>query len=166
MSGMYQLLARDCNEVLATFAYAAYKQHKAEVLQTILAETGKPATPEDLELFQLAASTPSMRAMYMQWAEFMLQSFIEQTLELRKHEVESEFITTKISEQLQAIQDGQQQKRSWKGWTVDVCGNLAVNFVTILVIAALLFGFRGLDGMLADFGHHTGGLDTRHAAPK
>jgi hypothetical protein len=48
--------------------------------------------------------------------------------------------------------------RSWKGWAADVSGNLAVNFVTILVIAALLFGFRGLDNMLGEFGRNSGVL--------
>jgi hypothetical protein len=50
------------------------------------------------------------------------------------------------------------QDRSWRGWAAEVSGNLAVNFVTILVIAALLFGFRGLDQMLTEFGQHSGVL--------
>jgi hypothetical protein len=48
----------------------------------------------------------------------------------------------------------------------DVSGNLAVNFVTILVIAGLLFGLRGLDGMLASLGHRAGVLEVQHGAPK
>ncbi|ELX11451.1 hypothetical protein Jab_1c00340 [Janthinobacterium sp. HH01] len=158
MSGIYQLLAQDCNDALAMFAYAAYKQHKSDVIEAILTKTGRPATEEDLAAFYLIASTPSMRAMYVQRAESMMNSFLRKTLQVRRRELESKFLSTKIGEQLQAIQAVQQRKRSWKGWAADVSGNLAVNFVTILVIAALLFGFRGLDQMLNEFGRNSGVL--------
>ncbi|MQA38123.1 hypothetical protein [Rugamonas aquatica] len=158
MSGMYPLLAQDCSDALAVFAYAVYKQHKAETLRAILAAKGSPATAADLEAFYLTANTSAMRAMYIQRAEFMMQNFIGETLEFRKRELEHKFLTTKIGEQLQSIQSDQHQKRSWKGWAADVSGNLAVNFVTILVIAALLFGFRGLDQMLNEFGRNSGVL--------
>jgi len=127
MAAMYQLLAEDCGDVLATFAYAVYKQHKVEV----------------------------MHAMYRLRAEAALQNFLDETLGSRKRELEENFTTTKIGAQLQAIQMAQNQKRSWKGWAADVSGNLAVNFVTILVIAALLFGFRRLDQMLNEFGRNS-----------
>jgi hypothetical protein len=52
----------------------------------------------------------------------------------------------------------QKAKWTWKGWAAEVSGNLAVNFVTILVIAALLFGFQGLDTMLGEFGQDAGVL--------
>jgi len=96
----------------------------------------------------------------------MLHSLIDHTLDVRWNELENQFITTKIGEQLQILQAQQQQKRSWRGWAADVSGNLAVNFVTILVIAGLLFGFRGLDGMLANFGHRADVLEVQHGAPK
>jgi hypothetical protein len=158
MATMYELLAQDCSDVLAVFAYAAYKQHKVEVLNTILLQTGAPATQADLDTFFRTASTPSMRAMYVQQAETLMKRLVDRTLELRKRELEKSFLTTKIGEQLQAIQLTQHQKRSWKGWAADVSGNLAVNFVTILVIAALLFGFQGLEQMLGEFGRSSGVL--------
>ena len=67
-------------------------------------------------------------------------------------------MTTKIGQQLETIQINQRRKRSWRGWTADVSGNLAVNFVTIPVIAALLLGFQGLDNMLNQFGRDSGVL--------
>jgi hypothetical protein len=83
---------------------------------------------------------------------------ISNTLTLRRQKLEQNFLATKVGQQLEAIQVNQQQKRSWKGWAAEVSGNLAVNFVTILVIAALLFGFRGLDQVLAEFGRNSGVL--------
>ena len=166
MPGIYQLLAQECEPGLIPFAYAAYKEHKAEVLQAIEIETGRPATQEDLHAFYRIASAPAELAMYVQRGEVMLHSLIDHTLDVRWNELENQFITTKIGEQLQILQAQQQQKRSWRGWAADVSGNLAVNFVTILVIAGLLFGFRGLDGMLANFGHRADVLEVQHGAPK
>lgn len=159
MPAMYQLLAQECSsEALAIFAYAVYKQHKAESLRAILEKNGKEATQVELETFYLSCCTQSMRKMYVQQAEKLMQQLVGKTLELRKRELEQDFLATKVGEQLEVIQANQHQKRSWRGWAADVSGNLAVNFVTILVIAALLFGFRGLDNMLGEFGRNSGVL--------
>lgn len=159
MPAMYQLLAQECSsEALAIFAYAVYKRHKAESLRAILEKNGTEATQAELETFYLSCGTPSMRKMYVQQAEELMQQLVGKTLELRKRELERDFFATKIGEQLEIIQINQRQKRTWKGWAADVSGNLAVNFATILVIAALLFGSRGLDTMLGEFGRDSGVL--------
>jgi len=159
MPAMYQLLAQECDsEALAIFAYAVYKRHKAESLRAIFDKNGAPATVEELETFYTSCGTPCMREMYIQQAEALMQRVLDNTLTLRRQKLEQNFLATKVGQQLEAIQVNQQQKRSWKGWAAEVSGNLAVNFVTILVIAALLFGFRGLDQMLAEFGRNAGVL--------
>ena len=159
MPAMYQLLAQECSsEALAIFAYTVYKQHKAESLRAIHEKNGKEATQAELETFYLSCCTPSMRKMYVQQAEKLMQQLVGKTLELRKRELEQDFFATKVGQQLEAVQANQKAKRTWKGWAADVSANLAVNFVTILVIAALLFGFRGLDTMLNEFGQHSGVL--------
>nr|WP_315251822.1 hypothetical protein [uncultured Duganella sp.] len=156
---MYQLLARECDsEALAIFAYAVYKRHKAEFLRAMLEKTGMQATAEQLETFYLSACTSSMCDMYIQQAELLMADLVGNTLDLRECELERDFLTTKIGQQLQGIQTNQQERRTWKGWAAEVSGNLAVNFVTILVIAALLFGFRELDQLVGEFGRDSGVL--------
>jgi len=159
MPAMYQLLSQECdNEVLAIFAYMVYKRHKAEALQAILDIHAGPPTRQELEMFYLTACTPLMRNMYIQQAQVLMKRLVSSTLEQRQRELEQDFFATKIGEQLAAVQAHQKAKRTWRGWLADVSGNLAVNFVTILVIAALLFGFRGLDTMLGVFGRDSGVL--------
>ncbi len=159
MPAMYQLLAQECSsEALAILAYAVYKRHKAESLGAILEKNGEEATEAELETFYVSCCTPSMRKMYVQQAEKLMQQLVGKTLELRKRELEQDFFATEVGQQLAAVQAHQKAKRSWKGWAAEVSGNLAVNFVTILVIAALLFGFRGLDNMLGEFGRNAGVL--------
>ena len=158
MATIYQLLVQDCGETLAIFAYAVYKQHKVEVLNAIHDEKGRAASQDELDAFHQIACASSTRTMYILRAETLMKQFMKKTLNTRTQELESKFQATKIGKQLNTIQSIQQQKRSWKGWAADVSANLAVNFATILVIAALLFGFRGLDTMLSEFGRDSGVL--------
>jgi hypothetical protein len=159
MPAMYQMLAQECdNEVLAIFAYMAYKRHKAEALQAILDIHAGPPTQQELDMFYLTACTPSMRDMYVQQAQILMKRLVGSTLEQRRRELEQDFFATKVGRQLETLQEQQKTKRTWRGWAAEVSGNLAVNFVTILVIAALLFGFRGLDNMLGEFGRDSGVL--------
>jgi hypothetical protein len=156
---MYQFLAQECNsEALAIFAYAVYKRHKAESLNAILEKNGAPATQQELDTFYLSACTPLMRDMYIQQAEALMTELVDATLELRECELERDFLTTAVGQRLEVIQSNQQQKRSWRGWAAEVSGNLAVNFITILVIAALLFGFQGLDTLMNELGRSAGVL--------
>jgi hypothetical protein len=153
---MYKLLVHDPDDALAALAFTTYKQHEMEVMDGILAATGEPPSQSDIDAFYIASSTPTMLAMYEQRAEILLNTFLEEALKSRKQALEMEFNATRIGQQLQSIQKKQSGKKSWKGWAADVSGNLAVNFVTILVIAGLLFGFRGLDQILNTFGQQTG----------
>jgi hypothetical protein len=159
MPAMYQMLSQECeSEVLTIFAYTVYKRHKAEALQAILDIHSGPPTQQELEMFYLTACTPLMRDMYVQHAQLLMKQLIGNSLEKRQRELEQDFFATEVGQQLAAVQAHQKAKRSWKGWAAEVSGNLAVNFVTILVIAALLFGFRGRDNMLGEFGRHSGVL--------
>jgi hypothetical protein len=165
---MYKLLVHDPDDALAALAFTTHKQHEMEVMDGILSATGAPPSQSDIDAFYIAASTPSMLAMYEQRAEILLNTFLEEALKSRKQSLEMEFNSTRIGQQLQSIQEKQNDKMSWKGWAAEVSGNLAVNFVTILVIAALLFGFRGLDQILNTFGQQTGLLkkESSEARPK
>lgn len=159
MPAMYELLSQECeSKALAILAYAVYKQHKAESMDAIRDKNGVPATADELEIFYLSCCTPCMRKMYIQQAEVLMQGLLKNALEARERELERDFLTTNVGQRLEVIQSNQQQRRTWKGWAAEVSGNLAVNFVTILVIAALLFGFRGLDQLVSEFGRDSGVL--------
>lgn len=155
-TSMYELLVHDPNDVLAALAFTAYKQHEKQVMDQIELDSGAPPSKTDIDAFHYASSAPAMPAMYRQRAQTLMNKFLEESLKSRKQALEVEFTTTKISQQLQMILETQNIRRSWKGWAAEVSGNLAVNFITILVIAGLLFGFRGMDQLLNTFGQQTG----------
>jgi len=155
---MYELLVRSPDDVFAALAYATYKRHELETLAAISTATGSEPTQRDIDAVYCATSAPKMLSLYEAHAETLVNDFVEEALQARKSALESKFAETTVSQQLQLIQNELSKKRSWKGWAADVSGNLAVNFATILVIAGLLFGFRGLDQMLRDFAHNSGAL--------
>ncbi len=139
---VYSLLVADPNDVLAALAYTTYKQHKVETIEEIEMRTGQPATPADLEAFERTARTPSALAMYGRQAEHLIQAFLRITLSERQGALTAEFANSEISRQLAAIQANQNANRTVWGWFRVVGGNLAVNIMTILVIGALLLGYR------------------------
>jgi hypothetical protein len=114
-----------------------------------------------------------MLSLYEAGAATRVNRLVDEALQARKSVFEREFATTTISQQLQLIQNELSKKRSWNGGAADVSGKLAVNCVTILVIAGLLLGFRGLDQMLRDFARNSAALapeaaeaaKTKHGAP-
>jgi hypothetical protein len=161
---MYERLVSNPEDVLGALAYTAYKQHELEVMSAIVAARGRVPTSEEMEQFILAASAPSMVDMYIQRAQRLMQEFLELTLQGRSSEIENKFRTTSIAVSLQAIRATQLEKRTWKGWLTDLMGNLAVNFLTIILIAAVIYGYRQFDQLTGSFGHHTGVLADKPAA--
>jgi uncharacterized SAM-dependent methyltransferase len=110
----------------------------------------------DIEQFYRSASAPAMIEMYMQRAELLSNAFLTSSLENKYSELEAAFINTSIGRQLADIRSKQDERRTWKGWVADSLGNLSVNFVTILLIAAAVTGYRALDQLNGHIGKATG----------
>lgn len=161
---MYQLLVQNPEDVLAALAYSAYKHHELEVLGAIERTTGEPATELDLDRFYMASSTPAMLEMYEQKAKVLLNAFLEETLKQRSATLAADFAASTTVQALNAIQAKQNEKRTWKGWIADSLGNLAVNFLTILLIAGAVTGYKSMDAVTGNLGKQTGVLSEGAAA--
>jgi len=151
---MYRVLVTDPDDVLGALAYTAYKRHQDEVMTKIEQDTGQPASQLDYETFFRMTNTPASTDMYFQRAEALINAFMTEILEQRADELESQYAATATAETLKAIrsqQDAisakQDEKRTWRGWVADSLGNLAVNFVTILLIAGVVAGVTAIDSV-------------------
>jgi hypothetical protein len=153
---VYSLLVPDPTDTLAALAFTQYEQHKVETYSDIEAATGRAPTPQEMHVFECAAKTPMGIAMYRRRAETMVNLFLDATLETRKARLEAEFMTTAVGRQLADILAHQRARKGLTGWFRDVSANLSVNFLTILLIAALVFGYRLLDDWLNHLGTQTG----------
>ncbi len=83
--------------------------------------------------------------MYVHRGETLIQAFLEVTLTERQAVLGADFINTAVGQQLAAIQRNQQMNRGFSGWFRDVTANLSVNLMTILVIGALVFGYKWIE---------------------
>lgn len=155
---MYELLVQDPDDVLAALAYTAYKQHETEYIQGIKISTGVDPTEYQMDSFFHAASAPAQLAMYQSRAEALALAFIEATVDSRMRDIEINFDKTLVGRQLERIVDKQGEPRTWKGWLADSVGNLGVNFLSILLIALVLFGYKAIDRWSGDLGRSTGVL--------
>jgi hypothetical protein len=170
---MYRVLVTDPDDVLGALAYTAYKRHQDEVMTKIEQGTGQPPTQLDYETFFQMTNTPASTDMYLQRAEALINAFMTEILEERADELESQYAATATAETLKAIrsqQDAirtkQDEKRTWRGWVADSLGNLAVNFVTILLIAGVVAGVTAIDSATGIWKENVAALfGTRHVPP-
>lgn len=74
-----------------------------------------------------------------------MNAFVNATLDAKREALQADFTSTAIGRQLAAIQAELRARRGPLGLFRDVGANLGVNVLTILLIAALVFGYRLLD---------------------
>jgi hypothetical protein len=147
---IYEKLTADPNDLVGALAYIIYKQQKVEFCKST--SGGKPSR-EEIERFHAIASLDTSIASYRSQAEAMAQAFLNEGLDDLVQRTEAETrqdvlytyigtINTGLQTQLTAVNDALAAKRTMMGWLRDVGGNLIVNVVTILVIGALVLGYK------------------------
>ena len=147
---IYERLTADPNDLVGALAYISYKQQKVEFCK---ATSGGSPSREEIERFHAIASLDTSIAAYRSQAEAMAQAFLNESLDDLAHRAETEtrqdvlyrYIATvnaDLQSQLTTINQALAAKRTWLGWLRDVGGNLIVNVVTILVIGALVLGYK------------------------
>lgn len=147
---IYEKLTADPNDLVGALAYIIYKQQKVEFCKTT---SGGNPSREEIERFHAIASLDASIAAYRSQAEAMAQAFLNESLDDLVQRTEAEtrqdvlykYIGTTnagVQTQLMTVNAALAAKRTWVGWLRDVGGNLIVNVVTILVIGALVLGYK------------------------
>lgn len=99
---------------------------------------------------------PLALKLYKDRADFLMQAFANEALAAYRQEFDIEFHKAALGRQLTAIQEKLGANKGFQGWRHDVSANLAVNLVTILVIGALVFGYRWMDVWSSRIGEGVG----------
>jgi hypothetical protein len=147
--------------LVGALAYIIYKKQKVEFCKNH--PTGAPDRAE-LDNFHRIASLQTSVDSYRAQAEALAQAFLTVALDDLADRTETETrqdvlskqlttVTTGLQTQLNTVNTGLQTqlntinsvldaKRSWVGWGRDVGGNLVVNLLTIVIIGAIVIGYR------------------------
>lgn len=147
---IYEKLTADPNDLVGALAYIIYKQQKVEFCK---ATSGGNPSREEIERFHVIAALDASIAAYRSQAEAMAQAFLNEGLDDLVERTEAETrqdvlytyigtLNTGLQTQLSAVNETLAAKRTWVGWLRDVSGNLIVNVVTILIIGALVLGYK------------------------
>lgn len=147
---IYAKLTADPNDLVGALAYIIYKQQKVEFCKTT---SGGNPSREEIERFHAIASLDASIAAYRSQAEAMAQAFLNEGLDDLVQRTEAETrqdvlytyigtINASLQTQLTTVNGALAAKRTLVGWLRDVGGNLVVNVVTILVIGALVLGYK------------------------
>ncbi|MEO7497341.1 MAG: hypothetical protein ABIT83_06265 [Massilia sp.] len=149
-NNIYEKLTADPNDLVGALAYIIYKQQKVEFCKTT---SGGNPSRDDIERFHAIASLDASIAAYRSQAEAMAQAFLNEGLDHLVQRTEAETrqdvlytyigtINSGLQSQLTTVNEALEAKRTLSGWLRDVGGNLMVNVVTILVIGALVLGYK------------------------
>lgn len=152
----FSLLLPHPHDTLAALAYASYKHHEMQTYAAIEAQTGRPPSAEEIDNFERAATTPACLEMYRTQADIFMSAFVNATLEAKRETLHADFTSSAIGRQLATIQAELRARKGALGLFRDVGANLSVNMLTILLIAALVFGYRLLDEGLDRLSFRTG----------
>lgn len=158
---IYEKLTANPNDLVGALAYIIYKKQKVEFCKNH--PTGAPDRAE-LDNFHRIASLQTSVDSYRAQAEALAQAFLTVALDDLADRTETETrqdvlskqlttVTTGLQTQLNTVNTGLQTqlntinsvldaKRSWVGWGRDVGGNLVVNLLTIVIIGAIVIGYR------------------------
>lgn len=163
---IYEKLTADPNDLVGALAYILYKKHKVEFYKS---HTGGGPTQAEIDSFHTIALLQTSIDLYRSQAEALAANFLTVALDEISERTENETrqdilythigavnsglqaqltsATTGLQTQLTTINDSLSAKRTAWGWLRDVGGNLVVNVVTILVIGAIVLGYRFLSDL-------------------
>lgn len=147
---IYETLTADPNDLVGALAYIIYKRQKVEFCKNH--PSGAP-TPAELDHFHRIASLQTSIDSYRAQAEALAQAFLTVALDDLADRTENETRQDVLSKQITAVNTGLQSqlnaintsldgKRTWVGWLRDVGGNLVVNLLTIVIIGAVVVGYK------------------------
>jgi hypothetical protein len=83
--------------------------------------------------------------------ESLVLAFLNESLAQRVRDIESDVENSVIGEHLKNIKDLIDSKKTWLGWGKEVLNNLSVNFLTIILIGSIIFGYK----FLSEFNNKT-----------
>ena len=158
---IYEKLTANPNDLVGALAYIIYKKQKVEFCKNHPA--GGPDRAE-LDNFHRIALLQTSIDSYRAQAEALAQAFLTVALDDLADRTENETrqdvlskqittVTTGLQTQLSTVGTGLQTqlntinsvldaKRTLVGWGRDVGGNLVVNLLTIVIIGAIVIGYR------------------------
>lgn len=143
-SWIYRQLVINPNDAVGAFAYILYKQEKIAFIEAIAAAQQREPTPDELHTFHTQACTQPRIDSYLRNAEQLTSEFLSAGLKKRLEDFEEEIRDSVLSQKIDAINDELKARKSSKHWFADIAASLIVSVAAILVIGALLVGYKAI----------------------
>lgn len=153
---IFSLLVNDKYDAAGAFAYLLYKRQRSESLHHFVSEHGRQPTQDELGIFHAACEVDAQLVAYREQGEILATRFAQGFLERYLHDVETDVRGAAISKQVQRIEDKLNERRTLKGWLMEVGGNLLVSLLTVFVVGALYLGYQNLERIGSKAGQYSG----------
>lgn len=139
---IYKKLAPSPEDAVGAFAYMLYKEDKIAYIEDIFKATGKNPTAEDLSAFHRTSCLPTVLEGYRERAQLLVNDFLQTALRDRIKEMEESVKNNALGTKFDGVVAQLNEKKTLAGWGRDVGTNIFVNFLTIVIIGAIILGYK------------------------
>lgn len=161
----YSLLIQSQDDFVGMVAYALYKKQKSAFCQAILAKNGVPPTKAELKTFHENTILPVTIQGYREQANNLVNVFLDSSLAQQIVLIEEDVKLGALASEFKTLKDEILEKKTFVGWVRDVGSNLAVNFLTIIFIAAAVYGYNHLGKLTSNLENEVGLNSPQNAKP-
>lgn len=135
---IYNRLVEEKGDLIGYIAYALYKDEKIEYITRFKEEHGKDPDEEDLKRFHDITSTEASVDRYRYVASGILQSFLDNTLESTRTQIEDNLNRNHIELLRKAIKPIEPPSKGWS-YFHGIMQSVAGAFLFMILMCALVF---------------------------
>lgn len=135
---IYNLLVEGKGDLIGYIAYALYKDEKIEYIARFKEEHGNEPDEEDLKRFHDITSTETSVERYKYVASGILQSFLDNTLESTRTQIEDNLNRNHIELLRKAIKPIEPPTKGWS-YFHGIVQSIAGAFAFMIIMCALVF---------------------------
>jgi hypothetical protein len=157
---IYERLVDGPDDAVGAFAYVLYKQHKVEYVKNIKATLSRKPTDAEMEQFHQQNSLNTQINGYKDRAEVLVQAFLNAGLEKRIGDIETDVRKSELGVRIENVQRTLNEKKTIMSWFSEGCRTFAVNILTILVVGALVIGYKYISSINMSVEKNIGLADT------
>lgn len=167
---VYKELVQGPDDVVGALAYILYKQHKIAFIEDTKAKHGREPNEEEMACFRTITCLPVTLSGFKERAEVLADEFLEVALQTKLQQAEVHLVSSATITEIKGVKTdinltikGAEQildskldaiigefggRKGFWGWLRDIGANLASTFGTILLIGALIIGYREISDLI------------------
>lgn len=143
---LFDELVGDEPNMVGALAYALYKRHKRDFIESYLANNGHLPSAQELEAFSIQCMLPGSIAGFRERARVISTTWVSKAIRKRAKRFAAQTKNSALAKHLEsAVQRKLDERRTWTGWLREAGTSLIANTLALLLVRLLGFGVKLYD---------------------